>query len=154
MKNWNSKTISDMVNSSDWKPMEVGVELTSDHPYLQQQLFEMMMHFIRQTAENYKRGWYDGRNSHASKCCKVMIEATDNADLTFFGRWEREKYKTIIEDLDVANRSHTAMINELCDRLKNVEDERMLELLLPIVGSMSVRSAIRSRIAQLQKEKQ
>lgn len=98
MRNQNAKSISDMVNSSNWKPMEVGVELTTDHRYLQQQLFEMMLHFISQSAYNFDKGWYDERNEFTMKCCKVMYEALKDADLVFESNFTKECYQEILSD--------------------------------------------------------
>ena len=98
MKNENAKTISDMVNSSNWKPMEVGVELTTDHRYLQQQLFEMMIHFISQSSFNFDNNRYDGRNEFAMKCCKVMYEALKDADLVFESNFAKDRYQEILSN--------------------------------------------------------
>lgn len=97
MKNQDSKTIEKMVNSSNWNPIEVGVELTTAHRFLQQEFFCMMLHFIRQTSINFDKGWYDERNEFAAKCCKVMQQALDEADLTYFSKWQQEEYEEILK---------------------------------------------------------
>lgn len=91
-----ARTISDLVNSTLFSPMETGVELTTDHRYLVNEEFKMFLHFVGQLSRNYEKGWYDDRNEFACKCSKVIVEALEKADLYDRKFWE-EKYNEILE---------------------------------------------------------
>lgn len=71
----NFRTISDLVNNTAFQPLEVGVLLSTDHRYLQQQFFNMFVGFISMLSHNYKEGHYDGRNERACKFANAMMEA-------------------------------------------------------------------------------
>ena len=46
---------------------DTGRELTRAHRYLQQEMFKVLMGFMRQLAYNYQSGRYDARNEWASR---------------------------------------------------------------------------------------
>lgn len=71
----NFNAISDIVNNTLFQPMEVGVLLSTDHRYLQQQMFNMFVAFASMLSHNYKEGYYDGRNERACKFANAMMEA-------------------------------------------------------------------------------
>lgn len=66
--------ISNIVNSTLFNPIEVGIELTTDHRYLQNEEFKTFLHFAGQLARNYEKGLYDDRNEFACKSALAMIE--------------------------------------------------------------------------------
>lgn len=73
--------ISDIVNSTLFDPMEVGIELSTDHRYLQNEEFKVFLHFAGQLARNYEKGLYDDRNEFACKSALAMIEGLEKAGL-------------------------------------------------------------------------
>ena len=88
--------ISEMVNKSSFRPMEVGVELTTDHRYLVNEEFKMFLHFAGQLARNYENGNFDGRNEFACKCAKIMTDALKQSDLYDVKLW-KELYDDILK---------------------------------------------------------
>ncbi|WP_260455398.1 sulfide:quinone reductase [Parabacteroides merdae] len=46
---------------------QTGKELTRTYRYLQQQMFKVLIGFMRQLAYNYQQGAYDERNAWASR---------------------------------------------------------------------------------------
>mgnify|MGYP003298018847 CR=1 FL=1 len=95
-RNSRASKISDIVNSTLFNPMEVGIELTTDHRYLQNEEFKMFLHFTGQLARNYENGNFDGRNEFACKCAKVMVDALKQADLYDVKFW-KELYDDILK---------------------------------------------------------
>lgn len=71
----NFRAISDLVNNTAFQPMEVGVLLSTDHRYLQQQMFNTFVAFAAMLSHNYNEGYYDGRNEQACKFANTMMEA-------------------------------------------------------------------------------
>ena len=89
--------ISNIVNSTLFSPIEVGVELTTDHRYLQNELFKAFLHFTGQLARNEAKGNFDDRNEFACKCSKVIIKALQEADLYDAKFWE-DRYDKVLEN--------------------------------------------------------
>lgn len=89
--------ISNIVNSTLFSPIEVGVELSTDHRYLQNELFKAFLHFTGQLARNEAKGHYDDRNEFACKCSKVIIKALQEADLYDAKFWE-DRYDKVLEN--------------------------------------------------------
>lgn len=94
----NAETISNMVNSCNFNPMQVGIELSREHRYLVNQMFMMMLHFIGQLSKDYNNGSFDGRNEFACKCADKMVEALRKEDLYAPEHWEN-MYKEIMDNL-------------------------------------------------------
>ena len=86
--------ISNIVNSTLFDPIEVGIELTTDHRYLQNEEFKTFLHFAGQLARNYERGNYDARNEFACKCSKVIIDALEKEDL-YVKKYYNQQYDEI-----------------------------------------------------------
>lgn len=97
MKNAKAKAISDLVNGS-FSPKEVGVELSTDHRYLQNEFFKCALAFMGCLANNYRKGYYDGRNEFAAKCADVCIKALEAEDL-YFSKYENRLYDEILEKM-------------------------------------------------------
>ena len=87
--------ISDIVNNTLFNPIEVGVELSTDHRYLVQEMFKMFLHFSGKLAMDYEKGFYDGRNEFACKCSKIIVDALKESDMYDTKYWE-EKYAEIL----------------------------------------------------------
>ena len=88
--------ISEMVNKTSFRPMEVGIELSTDHRYLVNEEFKMFLHFTGQLARNYENGKFDGRNEFACKCAKVMADALKQANLYDVNLW-KDLYDDILK---------------------------------------------------------
>lgn len=98
MKNKDAKQISDVVNKCSFQPKIVGVELSTDHRYLQQQFFKCSLAFIACLANNYRNGHYDGRNEFACQCAHIMMsELEKNTDL-YAKEWEDKEYCEILKN--------------------------------------------------------
>lgn len=82
--------ISNLVNSTTFNPVEVGVELNTEHRYLQEQIFRMSLHFIGQMALNYEKGLFDARNENACKMAHEIIEGLKEKDLYNQKYWSNE----------------------------------------------------------------
>ena len=80
--------ISELVNSTLFNPLEVGVELSTDHRYLVNEMFKTSLHFIAQLSRNFENGNYDGRNEYACKMSKAIIDALEKDGLYDRKHWE------------------------------------------------------------------
>lgn len=47
--------------------------MAREHRYLQEQMFKMCIEYFKVLAENYEKGYYDGRNKWACKTAKTLI---------------------------------------------------------------------------------
>lgn len=65
---------SRFVNGMMSSPAKTGYELANDHRYLVSEKFKVVMAFIEQLADNYKKGRYDDRNEYACKVAYFAIE--------------------------------------------------------------------------------
>ena len=95
-KDSKASKISNIANSTLFNPMEVGIELTTDHRYLQNEIFKSFLHFAGQLARNYEKGNYDARNEYACKSAHAMIEGLEKAGLYDRKYWYR-MYDEILE---------------------------------------------------------
>jgi hypothetical protein len=93
----NSKTIeiSNIVNSTLFNPIEVGVQLSNDHRYLVNEMFKMFLHFSGKLSMDYEKGYYDGRNEFACKCAKIIVDALKENDMYDIKFWAN-KYQEIL----------------------------------------------------------
>ena len=53
----------------------------------------MFLHFASQLSRDYDNGIYDARNENACKCCKQMIQALEELDLSLL----HNEYDKIIQ---------------------------------------------------------
>ena len=98
IKNPKALAISNLINDCSYGPREVGIELSTDHRYLQSQFGRTAMSFFGCLAENYEKGWYDARNEYECKCAKIMIDALRDAGLwhdEFEARIRREHLENL-----------------------------------------------------------
>lgn len=65
---------SDFVNVSTHDKQEFANQVTSEHRYLQQEMFNAMMKCIENWAEAYEDNRYDPRNEYAVKASSAMID--------------------------------------------------------------------------------
>lgn len=62
-----AKEFASFVNEQMRSADDTGSEMARAHRYLQQEMFKVLMGFMRQLAYNYKSGRYDARNEWASR---------------------------------------------------------------------------------------
>jgi hypothetical protein len=72
---------SDFVNVSTNDKQEFANQVTSEHRYLQQEMFNAMMKCVENWEKNYDSGHYDARNEYACKASKAMIDGLKQANL-------------------------------------------------------------------------
>ena len=82
--------ISEMVNKTSFNPIQVGVEMTTDHRYLINEFFKATLHFMGQLKRDYEQDKFDGRNEFACKCSKIMIDALTAEGLYVPEYWANE----------------------------------------------------------------
>ena len=69
-----AKQFSDFVNVSIHDRQEFANTVTSEHRYLQQEMFNAMMKCIENWSDDFDNGSYDPRNEYAVKASSAMIE--------------------------------------------------------------------------------
>ena len=94
-KDKKTQEISDIVNSTLFNPMEVGVQLANEHRYLVNEMFKMFLHFSGKLAMDYEKGFYDDRNEFACKCSKIIVDALKESDMYNIKFWE-QRYTEIL----------------------------------------------------------
>ena len=72
---------SDFVNVSTHDRQEFADQVTREHRYLQQEMFNAMLKCIENWSEAKDSGRYDARNEYAVKASKAMIEGLKQAGL-------------------------------------------------------------------------
>jgi hypothetical protein len=72
---------SDFVNVSTHDRQEFADQVTREHRYLQQEMFNAMMKCIENWEKAYDSGYYDARNEYAVKASKAMIDGLKQAGL-------------------------------------------------------------------------
>ena len=76
-----ARQFSDFVNGRcGYNYKETAKLLAKDHRHLQNEMFKIMLEYIKILAENYDSGWYDPRNEFACTASKHMVEGLKNAD--------------------------------------------------------------------------
>ena len=98
IKNEKAKAISKLINDCSYFPRDVGCELSTDHRYLQSEFGRTAIQFLGCLAENYDKGFYDGRNEYECRCAKIMISALQDAGL-WYEEGEKVMRKEILDKL-------------------------------------------------------
>jgi hypothetical protein len=65
---------SDFVNVSTHDKQEFANQVTNEHRFLQQEMFNAMLKCIENWSDAYTGGRYDARNEYAVKASQAMIE--------------------------------------------------------------------------------
>lgn len=74
-----AQEFANFVNGRMCSAENTGRELTRAHRYLQQQMFNVFIGFMRQLAYNYQKGTYDDRNAWASRLAlEAYTHLTEN----------------------------------------------------------------------------
>jgi hypothetical protein len=76
-----AQEFSHFVNVSTHDRYEFADTVTSEHRYLQQEMFTAMLKCIENWAKAYEDDRYDARNEYACKASHAMIEGLKNAGL-------------------------------------------------------------------------
>ena len=66
---------SSFVNGKIISRKKVGENLAREHRYLQEEMFKVCLEYIKALAENYEKGYYDGRNEWS---CMVSSKIKEN----------------------------------------------------------------------------
>ena len=75
-----ARQFSDFVNGKcGYNYREVANLLAKDHRYLQQEMFHIMLAYIKILDKNYQSGLYDGRNEWSCTASHHMIEGLKNS---------------------------------------------------------------------------
>lgn len=98
IKDIKAKEISNLINDCSYNARRVGCELSTDHRYLQSEFGKTALHFLGCLAENYDKGYYDGRNEYVCRCAKIMIQSLVDANL-WCEEYERAMRKEILDKL-------------------------------------------------------
>jgi hypothetical protein len=65
---------SSFVNGKLGNKEKVAKLMCCEHRYLQNEMFKVCLEFIKLLAENYEKGYYDGRNEYAAMTSKKIID--------------------------------------------------------------------------------
>lgn len=71
------------VNGRMCSAENTGRELTRAHRYLQQEMFKVLIGFVRQLAYNYQNGYYDDRNEWSSRLASEAYSHLIESDLIY-----------------------------------------------------------------------
>lgn len=66
---------SSFVNGKIISRKKVGENLAREHRYLQEEMFKVCLEYIKALAENYEKGYYDGRNEWSCMVSSKIKEA-------------------------------------------------------------------------------
>ena len=75
-----ARHFEDFVNGYMSSAEKTGKAMAEAHRYLQSQMFNVCLAYIRQLAENYRKGYYDPRNERAARLSAVAYESLIDAD--------------------------------------------------------------------------
>lgn len=73
--------LSNFVNMSTHDKEEFAKTVNSEHRYLQQEMFNLMLKCIEGWREHETLGYYDARNEYAVTASKAMIQGLKDAGL-------------------------------------------------------------------------
>lgn len=76
-----AEQFADFVNVSTHDKDNFAIGVTSDHRYLQQEMFNAMLKCVEHWADAHDSGRFDARNQYAVKASKAMIQGLKDADL-------------------------------------------------------------------------
>jgi hypothetical protein len=69
-----ARFFSDFVNGRMISEKHVAEKMSHDHRYLQNEMFKVLLEYIKILADNCERGYYDGRNKYAAETSKMIID--------------------------------------------------------------------------------
>jgi len=76
-----AEQLSDFVNMSTHDKKEFADTVTSEHRFLQQEMFNAMMKCIENWSTHHTSNYYDARNEYAVKASNAMIKGLKDAGL-------------------------------------------------------------------------
>lgn len=77
------KTFVDFVNGKMSSKNNTGKELAKAHRYLQQEMFDLFISFMKELAYNYKNRRYDARNERAACLSAEAYQRLIECDLIY-----------------------------------------------------------------------
>ena len=83
-----AKHFENFVNGYMASTDKTGKAMAEAHRYLQSQMFNVCLAYIRQLAVNYRKGYYDPRNERAARQSAVAYEALIEADEIYDPKYE------------------------------------------------------------------
>ncbi|MBD5236315.1 MAG: sulfide:quinone reductase [Bacteroidales bacterium] len=86
-----ARHFEDFVNGYMSSAEKTGKAMAEAHRYLQSQMFNVCLAYIRQLAENYRKGYYDPRNERAARLSAVAYEALIDADEVYDPKYDISK---------------------------------------------------------------
>lgn len=70
-----ARFFGNFVNGKLCSRKKVAERMCTEHRYLQQEMFKVCSEYIKKLAENYEKGYYDGRNKWACETSSLIVEA-------------------------------------------------------------------------------
>lgn len=70
-----ARLFSNFVNGRLRNNKKVAERMCTEHRFLQQEMFKVCLEYIKKLAENYGKGYYDGRNKWACETSSLIVEA-------------------------------------------------------------------------------
>jgi len=74
---------SNFVNGKLHSKKHVAEMMCREHRHLQSEMFKVCLEYIKQLAENFESGWYDGRNEYAAKTSNNIINHLKEIDYPY-----------------------------------------------------------------------
>ena len=69
-----ARFFGNFVNGKLHSKEHVAEMMCREHRYLQNEMFKVCLEYIKLLAENYEKGFYDGRNQYAAQTSKKIID--------------------------------------------------------------------------------
>lgn len=79
-----ARFFGNFVNGKCHSKKKVAERMSCEHRYLQNEMFEVCMAFIKKLAENYEKGYYDPRNQYAAQTSKKIIDYFKEIDYPYY----------------------------------------------------------------------
>lgn len=83
-----AKHFENFVNGYMASADKTGKAMANAHRYLQSQMFNVCLAYMRQLAQNYRKGYYDPRNERAARLSAVAYEALIEAHEIYDPKYE------------------------------------------------------------------
>ena len=70
-----ARFFGNFVNGRLCSRQKVAERMCTEHRYLQQEMFKVCLEYIKKLAENYGKGYYDGRNEWSCETSSMIVES-------------------------------------------------------------------------------
>ena len=78
-----ARFFGNFVNGKLHSKEHVAEMMCREHRYLQNEMFKVCLEYIKLLAENYEKGFYDGRNQYAAQTSKKIIDYFKEIDYPY-----------------------------------------------------------------------